>query len=193
MQFIVARENLLKPLQQVCGVLGSRPNIPVLNNLLLHIEGDLLTLTGTDLEVELSTQAPLLSSGQGKFTIPAKKFLDICRSLPDDAEITVSFEEDRAIVRSGRSKFNLATLPAEEYPNLTDWQSEVDFSIQQTTLRRLIEATQFSMANQDARYLKPKEICYAPSQRTGIAWQFVPLLWSRNYKPIRSFCHAKAY
>ena len=152
MQFIVARENLLKPLQQVCGVLGSRPNIPVLNNLLLHIEGDLLTLTGTDLEVELSTQAPLLSNGQGKFTIPAKKFLDICRSLPDDAEITVSFEEDRAIVRSGRSKFNLATLPAEEYPNLTDWQSEVDFSIQQTTLRRLIEATQFSMANQDARY-----------------------------------------
>lgn len=152
MQFIVARENLLKPLQQVCGVLGSRPNIPVLNNLLLHIEGDLLTLTGTDLEVELSTQAPLLSSGQGKFTIPAKKFLDICRSLPDDAEITVSFEEDRAIVRSERSKFNLATLPAEEYPNLTDWQSEVDFSIQQTTLRRLIEATQFSMANQDARY-----------------------------------------
>ena len=152
MQFIVARENLLKPLQQVCGVLGSRPNIPVLNNLLLHIEGDLLTLTGTDLEVELSTQAPLLSTGQGKFTIPSKKFLDICRSLPDDAEITVSFEEDRAIVRSGRSKFNLATLPAEEYPNLTDWQSEVDFSIQQTTLRRLIEATQFSMANQDARY-----------------------------------------
>lgn len=152
MQFIVARENLLKPLQQVCGVLGSRPNIPILNNLLLHIEGDLLTLTGTDLEVELSTQAQLLSTGQGKFTIPAKKFLDICRSLPDDAEITVSFEEDRAIVRSGRSKFNLATLPAEEYPNLTDWQSEVDFSIQQTTLRRLIEATQFSMANQDARY-----------------------------------------
>lgn len=152
MQFIVARENLLKPLQQVCGVLSSRPNIPVLNNVLLQIEGDRLTITGTDLEVELSTQAQLLSNGQGKFTIPAKKFLDICRSLPDDAEITVSFEEERAIVRSGRSKFNLATLPAEEYPNLADWQSEVDFSINQATLRRLIEATQFSMANQDARY-----------------------------------------
>lgn len=152
MQFIVARENLLKPLQQVCGVLSSRPNIPVLNNVLLQIEGDCLTITGTDLEVELSTQAQLLSNGQGKFTIPAKKFLDICRSLPDDAEITVSFEEERAIVRSGRSKFNLATLPAEEYPNLADWQSEVDFSINQATLRRLIEATQFSMANQDARY-----------------------------------------
>ncbi len=152
MQFIVAREHLLKPLQQVCAVLSSRPNIPVLNNVLLHIEGGNLTITGTDLEVELSTHAQLTSGTNGKFTIPAKKFLDICRSLPDDAEISVSFEEDRAIVRSGRSKFNLATLPAEEYPNLTDWQSEVDFTIAQATLRRLIEATQFSMANQDARY-----------------------------------------
>lgn len=152
MQFIVAREHLLKPLQQVCAVLSSRPNIPVLNNVLLHIEDGNLTITGTDLEVELSTHAQLTSGTNGKFTIPAKKFLDICRSLPDDAEISVSFEEDRAIVRSGRSKFNLATLPAEEYPNLTDWQSEVDFTIAQATLRRLIEATQFSMANQDARY-----------------------------------------
>ncbi len=152
MQFIVAREHLLKPLQQVCAVLSRRPNIPVLNNVLLHIEDGNLTITGTDLEVELSTHAQLTSGTNGKFTIPAKKFLDICRSLPDDAEISVSFEEDRAIVRSGRSKFNLATLPAEEYPNLTDWQSEVDFTIAQATLRRLIEATQFSMANQDARY-----------------------------------------
>ncbi len=152
MQFIVAREHLLKPLQQVCAVLSSRPNIPVLNNVLLHIEGGNLTITGTDLEVELSTHAQLTAGTNGKFTIPAKKFLDICRSLPDDAEISVSFEEERAIVRSGRSKFNLATLPAEEYPNLTDWQSEVDFTIAQATLRRLIEATQFSMANQDARY-----------------------------------------
>lgn len=153
MQFIVSRENLLKPLQQVCGVLSSRPNIPVLNNVLLQINGDRLVITGTDLEVELSTQSTLLSTDvQGNFTIPAKKFLDICRSLPENAEISVSFEEDRAIVKSGRSKFNLSTLPAEEYPNLTDWQSEVDFTIEQSTLRRLIEATQFSMANQDARY-----------------------------------------
>ncbi|MDU8925286.1 DNA polymerase III subunit beta [Pasteurellaceae bacterium LIM206] len=152
MQFIVSREQLLKPLQQVCGVLSSRPNIPVLNNVLLQINDDRLTLTGTDLEVELSTQARLLAGGKGTFTIPAKKFLDICRSFADDAEISVTFEEDRAIVRSGRTKFNLATLPAEEYPNLADWQSEVDFPLEQATLRRLIEATQFSMANQDARY-----------------------------------------
>ncbi|VGM95261.1 DNA polymerase III subunit beta [uncultured Avibacterium sp.] len=153
MQFTVSRENLLKPLQQVCGVLSSRPNIPVLNNVLLHIEGQSLTITGTDLEVELSTQAQLNSAEQnGNFTIPAKKFLDICRSFPDGSDITVNFEEDRALVLCGRSKFNLATLPADEYPNLADWQAEVDFITIQATLRRLIDATQFSMANQDARY-----------------------------------------
>ena len=153
MQFSISRENLLKPLQQVCGVLSSRPNIPVLNNVLLQIEDNSLTITGTDLEVELSSQTQLSSSSEnGTFTIPAKKFLDICRTLSDDSEITVTFEEDRALVQSGRSRFTLTTQPAEEYPNLTDWQSEVDFELPQNTLRRLIEATQFSMANQDARY-----------------------------------------
>ena len=153
MQFSISRENLLKPLQQVCGVLSSRPNIPVLNNVLLQIEDNRLTITGTDLEVELSSQTQLSSASEnGTFTIPAKKFLDICRTLSDDSEITVSFEEDRALVKSGRSRFTLTTQPAEEYPNLTDWQSEVDFELPQNTLRRLIEATQFSMANQDARY-----------------------------------------
>lgn len=153
MQLIISRENLLKPLQQVCGVLSSRPNIPVLNNVLLNIDGNVLTITGTDLEVELSTRTQLSSAnGSGSYTIPAKKFLDICRSLPDDAEINVSFEDERALIKSGRSKFNLTTLPAEEYPNLENWQPEVAFPLEQTTLRRLIEATQFSMANQDARY-----------------------------------------
>ncbi|MFZ7323973.1 DNA polymerase III subunit beta [Avibacterium avium] len=153
MQFTVSRENLLKPLQQVCGVLGSRPTLPVLSNVLLNISGQTLTMTGTDMEVELSTQAQLNSATQdGRFTIPAKKFLDICRSFPDGSDITVSFEEERALVHCGRSKFNLTTLPADEYPNLIDWQAEVDFTTTQATLRRLIDATQFSMANQDVRY-----------------------------------------
>lgn len=153
MQFSISRENLLKPLQQVCGVLSNRPNIPVLNNVLLQIEDNRLTITGTDLEVELSSQTQLSSASEnGTFTIPAKKFLDICRTLSDDSEITVTFEEERALVQSGRSRFTLTTQPADEYPNLTDWQSEVDFELPQSTLRRLIESTQFSMANQDARY-----------------------------------------
>ncbi len=154
MQFTITREQLLKPLQQVCSVLSSRPTLPVINNLLLELEDDRLSLTGTDLEVELTTEAQLQEAvkNAAKFTIPAKKFLDICRSLPDDSVISVQFEEDRALIRAGRSKFNLATLPASDYPSLMDWKPEVDFTIEQATLARLIDATQFSMANQDARY-----------------------------------------
>lgn len=154
MQFTITREQLLKPLQQVCGVLGSRPSLPVINNILLEIKGNQLFLTGTDLEVELTTQAELLEAVKSaeKVTIPAKKFLDICRTLPDDSVISVQFEDDRALIRADRSKFNLATLPASDYPNLMDWKPEVDFTIDQATLARLIESTQFSMANQDARY-----------------------------------------
>lgn len=154
MQFTITREKLLKPLQQVCSVLSSRPTLPVINNILLEIKGNQLFLTGTDLEVELTTQAELeqAESSDKKFTIPAKKFLDICKSLPDDSVISVSIEADRALVQASRSKFNLATLPASDYPNLMDWNAEVDFNIEQSILTRLIDATQFSMANQDARY-----------------------------------------
>lgn len=154
MQFTITREQLLKPLQQVCSVLSSRPTLPVINNLLLELNGKQLLLTATDLEVELTTQAELFESVKkaGKFTIPAKKFLDICRSLPEDSIISVQFEEDRALIRSERTKFNLATLPASDYPSLMDWAAEVDFTIDQATLARLIDATQFSMAKDDARY-----------------------------------------
>lgn len=153
MQFTVTREQLLKPLQQVCGVLSSRPTLPVINNLLLEIKGKSLSLTATDLEVELTTTAELLeASAEGKFTVPGKKFLDICRTLPEDSAIVVQFESDRVLIRAERSKFNLATLPASDYPNLMDWKPEVDFSLDQSILARLIDSTQFSMANQDARY-----------------------------------------
>ncbi len=154
MQFTITREKLLKPLQQVCSVLNSRPTLPVINNILLEIKDNQLFLTGTDLEVELTTQTELAEPFESKMkvTIPAKKFLDICKTLTDDAVITVKFEEERALVQAARSKFNLATLPASDYPSLMDWNCDVDFNLEQSTLTRLIDATQFSMANQDARY-----------------------------------------
>lgn len=88
----------------------------------------------------------------GAITVPARKFLDICRGLPDGAEISFTLESDRVLVRSGRSRFSLSTLPASDYPNLDDWKSDVEFTLPQATLKRLIEATQFSMAHQDVRY-----------------------------------------
>ncbi len=112
-----------------------------------------LSLTGTDLEMEMVARVALVQPHEaGATTVPARKFFDICRGLPEGAEIAVQLEGDRMLVRSGRSRFSLSTLPAADFPNLDDWQSEVEFTLPQATMKRLIEATQFSMAHQDVRY-----------------------------------------
>ena len=153
MKFTIARNQLLKPLQQVSGALGGRPTLPILGNLLLKVEDGTLSLTATDLEVELISRVTLEGEFEaGSTTVPSRKFLDICRGLPDDAIITFVLEADRVQLRSGRSRFSLATLPANDFPNIEDWQSEVEISLAQGELRALIEKTQFSMANQDVRY-----------------------------------------
>ena len=154
MKFTVEREHLLKPLQQVSGPLGGRPTLPILGNLLLQVADGALSLTGTDLEMEMVARVALLQPHEpGATTVPARKFFDICRGLPEGAEIAVQLEGDRMLVRSGRSRFSLSTLPAADFPNLDDWQSEVEFTLPQATMKRLIEATQFSMAHQDVRYV----------------------------------------
>ncbi len=153
MKFIIEREQLLKPLQQVSSPLSGRPTLPILGNLLLQVTEGSLLLTGTDLETEMKARVTLTQPHeQGATTIPARKFFDIWRGLPDGAEISVELDGDRILVRSGRSRFSLSTLPASDFPNLDDWQSEVEFSLPQATLKRLIESTQFSMAHQDVRY-----------------------------------------
>ena len=102
MKFIVEREQLLKPLQQVSGPLGGRPTLPILGNLLLQVNEGSLLLTGTDLEMEMVARVALNQAHEpGATTVPARKFLDICRGLPEGAEISVTLEGDRMLVRSG--------------------------------------------------------------------------------------------
>ncbi|MGC9421353.1 DNA polymerase III subunit beta [Vibrio sp.] len=153
MKFTIERSHFIKSLQQVSGTLGGRATLPILGNLLLSVDNDQLSMTATDLEVELISRVSLEGDFEaGSITVPARKFLDICRGLPDDAIITVLLEGDRVLVRSGRSRFSLATLPASDFPNIEDWQSEVEITLTQAELRGLVDKTQFSMANQDVRY-----------------------------------------
>ncbi|KMV29319.1 DNA polymerase III subunit beta [Photobacterium swingsii] len=153
MKFSVEREHLLKPLQQVSGALGGRPSLPILGNLLLQVTDGWLSMTGTDLEVELVAKLALDGDyEEGAITVPARKFLDICRGLPDTSAIKIALEGDRVIIRSGRSRYSLATLPASDFPNIDDWQSDVEMTLQQGQMRQLIDSTQFSMAHQDVRY-----------------------------------------
>lgn len=152
MKFRVSRETLLKPLQVAGGVVERRQTLPILSNVLLQVTGDTLTMTGTDLEVELTASARITEGEPGEITLPARKFIDICRTLPEGAEIEVKVDEGKAVVRSGRSRFSLATLPANDFPATDGVSGGFEFTLRQSQLKTLIERTQFCMANQDVRY-----------------------------------------
>jgi DNA polymerase III subunit beta len=154
MKFTTTREVLLRPLQLVTGVVERRQTLPVLSNLLVSAHDGAVSLTGTDLEVELVARiaegVEVVQPGQA--TIPARKLADIWRSLPDGANVAVDVEGDKAIVRSGRSRFTLATLPAADFPKVEGSESDLEFALSRSDMQRLLDQTSFSMAQQDVRY-----------------------------------------
>ncbi len=153
MKFNISRDALLKPLNLVAGVVERRQTLPILSNVLLSLEGGELALTGTDLEVELVGRVSVSgASVDGDITVPARKLVDICKSLPDGSEIEFSLEAGKATVKAGRSRFTLSTLPASEFPSVDESPGELSLEISQASVKRLIERTAFAMAQQDVRY-----------------------------------------
>ncbi|WP_448550147.1 DNA polymerase III subunit beta [Thalassotalea fusca] len=153
MKFSLNRELLLKPLLLVSGAVERKSTLPILGNILLDVNEQSLTLTATDLELEMVAYAQVENEGvSGKLTIPARKLLDICKSLPENAMITFEASDNTVIVRSGRSRYSLSTLPATDFPNIEEWKGDVEFKLNKSDFLRLIESTHFSMANQDVRY-----------------------------------------
>jgi len=153
MKFTISRDALLKPLNLVAGVVERRQTLPILANVLLVLDGDHLSLTGTDLEVELVGRVKLDKAGDsGELTVPARKLVDICKSLPEGAAIDFTVQDNKVTVKSGRSRFTLSTLPAREFPNVEDSLGTHQFKVKQGQLKRLIDRTSFAMAQQDVRY-----------------------------------------
>ena len=152
MKFSAARDVLLKPLQAVIGVVERRQTMPILSNVLLVAKGNELAVTATDLEVELVAQTEVSVEVGGEITVSGRKLLDICRALPEGATIDISVGGEKVVIRSGRSKFSLATLPAAEFPTVEDIKAGQTIAVEQSVLGRLIEKTHFSMAQQDVRY-----------------------------------------
>ncbi|MDH3532056.1 MAG: DNA polymerase III subunit beta, partial [Gammaproteobacteria bacterium] len=152
MKLNAARDVLLKPLQAVIGVVERRQTMPILANVLLVAKGNELAVTATDLEVELVAQTEVSVAAGGEITVSGRKLLDICRALPEGSNIDISVSGEKLVVKSGRSKFSLATLPAAEFPTVEDIKAGQTIKVAQEVLGRLIEKTHFSMAQQDVRY-----------------------------------------
>jgi DNA polymerase III subunit beta len=152
MKFIINREALLTPLQQIVGVIEKRQTMPVLANVLMVVSDDFLALTGTDLEIQIVSKVGVTEAQAGSITVPARKLLDLCRLLPNGSDIHLEQKNDKVKVLSNRSKFSLSCLPAEHYPEFAESDMEKQFPINAGKLKNALEKTIFCMANQDVRY-----------------------------------------
>jgi len=152
MKLTASREDILGPLQSVIGVVERRQTMPILANVLLAARENRLNITGTDLEVELVASHAVTVQQPGDITVPGRKLLEIFRTLPEKCSVTLVAEGDRVSLRAGRSRFTLVSLPASEFPLVEEIGSQQHLTVAQSELRRLIEKTHFSMAQQDVRY-----------------------------------------
>ena len=148
------RDTLLAPLQSVSGIVERRHTLPILSNVLLEKKGGLLTLLATDIEIQITTSTEgAMGDGDGAVTVGARKLQEILRSLSDNSEVSLVLEDKRLQVRSGKSRFSLQTLPANDFPRMTISDGDTrQFSISQKAFRQLIAKTQYGMAAQDVRY-----------------------------------------
>lgn len=153
MKVTIQRAALLKPLQMISGVVERRQTLPILANVLVSTQENRLSLTATDLEIEMIGSAPLEEiTDSGTITVSARKLLDICRALPEDAILHLVLEGDHLMIRSGKSRFMLTTLPAQDFPNVEDGPFSAQFKIGQAKLKKLLSKTYFAMGQQDVRH-----------------------------------------
>ena len=152
MKLTASRDDLLAPLQSVIGVVERRQTMPILANVLLSAHDNCLSVTGTDLEVELVATANMTVQHNGAITVPGRKLLDIFRALPEKTNVTLATEGERLTLRGGRSRFTLSSLAAAEFPVVDEINAQQTLTIAQGEFRRLIDKTHFAMAQQDVRY-----------------------------------------
>ena len=149
------RDEILKPLQAVAGIVEKRHTLPILSNVLLECIGERVHLLATDLEIQVSTSfvAPQKATENFLVTVSARKLLDILRALPEQAEIILEMQKSHMQIRSGKSRFSLQTLPAEDFPKQAQAAGTmINIKMSQKELKSLLLLVQFSMAQQDIRY-----------------------------------------
>ena len=153
MDFYITKEEVVKSLNLTLGVVEKRQTLPILSNILLEVDESSLKLTATDLESEISTTSTVSNyKSGGKTTAPARKLSDLCRLMPDLAEIHFFLDGDNLKIETESGKYNLSTLPSEDFPvfEIEDTQSQINISSQ--NLKNLITKTSFAMGNQDWRH-----------------------------------------
>src|SRR5881392_2600791 len=148
------RNNILDPLSAVSGIIERRHTLPILSNVLIERTTQALSFLATDIEIQITARSALMAGGDPRgVTVGARKLVDILRALPEDTELSLQVQDKRLLVKAGKSRFTLQTLPAEDFPRLAKPAGEAaKFSLKQKALRRLLGLVQYAMAQQDIRY-----------------------------------------
>ena len=152
MKIKITREILLPVLQSANNVVERRQSLPILSNVLIVAGEDGIQITATDMEVELVSQLDNSVAEKGSIALPARKLFDICRALPAESEMTIDSSGAKAKISSGRSRFSLAAMNADEFPSIGSFETSVNLELLTGTLSDLLESTSFAMAHQDVRY-----------------------------------------
>ena len=148
------QEKLLSTLQSVSGIVERRHTLPILANVLIRKTGDQLQLTTSDLEIQIRTNAQM-DGDAGNFTttVGARKLIDILRTMPSDQTVSLESSASKLVLKGGKSRFTLQTLPAEDFPLVQEAASFGPmFSVPQKTLKELLAQVSFAMAVHDIRY-----------------------------------------
>jgi DNA polymerase-3 subunit beta len=150
----IEKDVLLRPLQAVSGIVERRHTLPILSNVMMEADGTALNLLATDLEIQVVTSAVLeKAASRYAVTVSARKLQDILRSLPEKTMVSLDAQEGRLQVKAGKSRFNLQTLPAQDFPKLADGgDGAVSVRLPQKVLRQQLLLVQYGMAQQDIRY-----------------------------------------
>jgi len=149
----IEKEALLKPLQVVVGVVERKQTMPILSNILIEKENGKIKLTATDLEIQITNTIETDDSSSAAITVGGKKLQDILRILPDQSKISIEVKENKAQIKSNKSRFNLQTLPAQDFPKLSNQlQNTNKITLSQNALKLLLGSIQYAMAQQDVRY-----------------------------------------
>lgn len=170
-EFAIKKEDLLTPLLTVAGAVDKKQSLAILSNFLFKVSDGLLYITATDLEIEISAQVACDSQQTtGSITVPAKKFIDIIRSLDDQSSPSLQVDNGILKIKQGRSSFKLTTLAADGYPLSEDECNEVELSIPRLVLLQLLQSTHFAMSQQDVRvFLNGLFLDFEPNQISAVA------------------------
>ncbi len=152
MELIVSKENLVNGIQVVQNAVSQKSSLPILSNVLLEAEKDTLKLTATDLDIGICSTIPITIQQEGSITIPAKKFFDIVKALPEGNEIELSMKKNNFVtVKSGKANFKIIGLPKEEFPHLPLFEDKDSITIDQATLKENLNLTDFAIRRHKIR------------------------------------------